>query len=119
MDLGFQLKSAMKETVTSLESKMALAILPSWRLELSSNRSMTLTCRQTEGNMAPGNWSEDLQEYLTNAWYTTIDRDPFEWSYEKTDTDDSIHEYIGSPVPLSDEEEESENVNSFPVQGGA
>ena len=25
--------------------------------------------------------SEDLEEGLTNAWYTTIDREPFEWAY--------------------------------------
>lgn len=59
--------------------------------------------------MAPGNWSEDLKEYLTNAYYATIDRDPFEWSYEKNDAGE-IHEYIGSPVPFSDDEEVNLNV---------
>ncbi len=28
-----------------------------------------------------GDFSSDLRYGFTNAWYTTIDRDPFEWSY--------------------------------------
>jgi len=28
--------------------------------------------------------SEDLQHGYTNAWYTTVDREPFEWSYDTT-----------------------------------
>jgi hypothetical protein len=59
--------------------------------------------------MALGNWSGDLKEYLTNAYYTTIDRDPFEWSYEKNDAGE-IHEYIGSPVPFNDDVEVNLNV---------
>jgi hypothetical protein len=62
-----------------------------------------------EGSMAPGNWSGDLKEYLTNAYYTTIDRDPFEWLYEKNDAGE-IHEYIGSPVPFNDDVEVNLNV---------
>jgi hypothetical protein len=33
-----------------------------------------------DGN--PYGWSEDLTEGFTNAWYTTVDREPFEWSYQ-------------------------------------
>ena len=36
--------------------------------------------------------SEDLEEGLTNAWYTTIDREPFEWAYANGQ----------SPVPVDD-----------------
>ena len=30
----------------------------------------------------PYAWSTDLREGLTNGWYTTVDREPFEWSYD-------------------------------------
>jgi hypothetical protein len=40
--------------------------------------------------------SEDLEEGLTNAWYTTIDREPFEFSY---DTDGDGSSDVSSPVP--------------------
>jgi len=33
-----------------------------------------------DGN--PYGWSNDLTEGLTNAWYTTVDREPFEWAYD-------------------------------------
>ncbi len=41
---------------------------------------------------------EDLAEGLTNAWATSIDRDPFEWSYD-ADPDPAIQDYVGSLTP--------------------
>ena len=49
--------------------------------------------------------SEDLTDGLTNAWYTTIDREPFEWSYEiKTELEGGGIEvdYRGCPGPIDD-----------------
>ncbi|MGB5540412.1 MAG: PASTA domain-containing protein, partial [Gammaproteobacteria bacterium] len=39
--------------------------------------------------------SSDLREALTNAWYTTVDRDPFEWSYDMN-ADPTIQDFQGS-----------------------
>jgi len=53
----------------------------------------------------PYAFSEDLTEALTNAWYTTIDREPFEWSYEvvTTNADGSkIVDYRGCPGPVEE-----------------
>ena len=38
--------------------------------------------------------SSDIRSGLTNAWYTTLDRDPFEWSYRTAAGD-----LVGSPLP--------------------
>ena len=43
--------------------------------------------------------SSDLTGGFTNAWYTTIDRDPFEWSYRDTTTPLNEYRFIGSPLP--------------------
>lgn len=40
----------------------------------------------------------DLAEGLTNAWATSIDRDPFEWSYDANPAAD-IQDYVGSLTP--------------------
>ena len=42
----------------------------------------------------PYTWSSDLKSGWTNGYYTTVDREPFEWSYE--DGDGNL---VGSPVP--------------------
>lgn len=47
----------------------------------------------------PQSFSADLVKGLTNAWYTTIDRDPFEWSYRDLTTPANVFNYIGSPLP--------------------
>ncbi len=46
-------------------------------------------------------FSGDLVNALTNAWYTTIDREPFEWSYvlETVDGDKTIVDYTGCSGP--------------------
>jgi hypothetical protein len=51
----------------------------------------------------------DLKEGLTNAWSTTIDREPFEWSYRcefpnAEDTSLTEVDFIGSPTPLEDDD---------------
>jgi hypothetical protein len=51
----------------------------------------------------PYAWSSDLREGLTNAWYTTVDREPFEWSYD-TDgdgaADASYRAPLAEPLPM-------------------
>jgi len=47
----------------------------------------------------PYAWSEDLQEGLTNGWYTTVDRDPFEWAYD-TDGDGNSSPAEAESAPL-------------------
>jgi beta-lactam-binding protein with PASTA domain len=46
----------------------------------------------------PYPFSSDLREALTNAWYTTVDRDPFEWSYD-ANPDPYIQDFVGSRAP--------------------
>ncbi|GAB4181835.1 MAG: hypothetical protein Tsb002_02310 [Wenzhouxiangellaceae bacterium] len=41
----------------------------------------------------------DLAEGLTNAWATSIDRDPFEWSYDANPAAD-IQDFVGSLTPM-------------------
>ncbi len=48
------------------------------------------------GDVPVATFSEDLSEGLTNAWLTTIDREPFEFSYD-TDGDGSAD--VSSPLP--------------------
>lgn len=53
----------------------------------------------------PYAFSADLSNALTNAWYTTIDREPFEWSYEVITTDSNgviTVDYRGCPGPVAD-----------------
>lgn len=40
----------------------------------------------------------DLTEGFTNAWATSIDRDPFEWSYD-ADPDPMFQDFVGSQTP--------------------
>ena len=46
----------------------------------------------------PYAFSSDLQGAFTNAFYTTINRDPFEWSYD-ANPDPLVQDFVGSPVP--------------------
>jgi hypothetical protein len=39
--------------------------------------------------------SSDLTGGFTNGWYTTVDRDPFAWSYD-TNPDPTIQDYVGT-----------------------
>ncbi len=47
---------------------------------------------------APLPFSADLTEAFTNAWYTTVDREPFEWSYD-ADPNPLVQDFVSSPVP--------------------
>ena len=41
--------------------------------------------------------SSDLTGAFTNGWYTTIDRDPFAWSYDPDgDPNDTLQDYVGT-----------------------
>jgi hypothetical protein len=46
----------------------------------------------------PFAFSSDLQRAMTNAFYTTINRDPFEWSYD-ANPDPMIQDFVGSAFP--------------------
>lgn len=49
----------------------------------------------------PYAFSSDLIGGYSNAWYTSINRDPFEWSY--VDADEAAagtYNFVGSPTPL-------------------
>lgn len=47
----------------------------------------------------PALLSSDLTGGFTNGYYTTIERDPFEWSYRKAGTADNVFEFFGLPLP--------------------
>jgi hypothetical protein len=44
-------------------------------------------------------FSSDLVGAFTNAFYTTVDRDPFEWSYRKAGTAPNVYDFVGSALP--------------------
>ena len=50
----------------------------------------------------PYAFSSDLQGALTNAYYTTINRDPFEWSYRAADSPADTFSFIGCEGPDDD-----------------
>jgi hypothetical protein len=67
----------------------------------------------------PQELSADLTGGFTNAFYTTINRDPFEWSYRILDgddngliepADDDYFNHVGFPLPLTDAEMASEGL---------
>lgn len=65
------------------------------------NEPFALDPAATPGELAsddPYAFSSDLVGGFTNAYYTTINRDPFEWSYD-ANPDPLIQDFVGSPVP--------------------
>ena len=46
----------------------------------------------------PGGASSDLAEGFTNEWYTSTDRDPFEWSYDQN-SNPLIQDFVGFSSP--------------------
>jgi hypothetical protein len=51
----------------------------------------------------PYAFSADLTKAFTNAYYTTINRDPFEWSYVNSDEANAgVYDFVGSATPLTD-----------------
>ena len=54
-----------------------------------------------EDETDPYAFSSDLTGALTNGYYTSVDRDPFEWSYVRTsDVDAGTYDFIGSALPI-------------------
>ncbi len=45
----------------------------------------------------PYAWSKDLREGLTNGYYTTVDREPFEWSYDSDLDADGVSDSFRTP----------------------
>jgi hypothetical protein len=65
------------------------------------NMPFALDPAATPGVLAaddPYAFSKDLQGGFTNAFYTTINRDPFEWSYD-ANPDPMIQDFVGSAFP--------------------
>jgi len=55
--------------------------------------------------------SEDLYSGFTNAYYTTINRDPFEWSYVASDDmENGFYNFIGTLIPKTAAEMEDEGL---------
>ena len=48
----------------------------------------------TDGN-EPLPRSEDIVNQFTNAYYTSVQRDPFQWSYELDSLDSNLHIFEG------------------------
>ena len=46
--------------------------------------------------------SSDLTGGFTNAFYTSINRDPFEWSYRPADSDPDTFNFVGCAGPVED-----------------
>ena len=46
--------------------------------------------------------SADLTGGFTNAFYTTINRDPFEWSYRDRNSPADLFDFIGCAGPIDD-----------------
>lgn len=72
------------------------------------NMPFALAASATPGTLPsddPYAFSSDLTKAFTNAYYTTINRDPFEWAYvNSAEKAEGIYDFVGSPTPLSDEE---------------
>ena len=50
----------------------------------------------------PFAFSADLYKGLTNGFYTTINREPFQWSYLRTNRDHNVFNFIGCDGPAED-----------------
>jgi hypothetical protein len=53
----------------------------------------------SEPGADPYPFSADLTGAFTNAWYTTIDRDPFEWSYLPVNRPAGVFDFQGFALP--------------------
>lgn len=60
----------------------------------------------------PDAFSSDLVGGFTNAFYTTLNRDPFEWSYLRdSPSDPNLFEFVGSATPLTEAEASSQGLS--------
>ena len=57
-----------------------------------------------QGSNPPAVLSSDLDGKFTNAFYTTINRDPFEWSYRTDEGDENVYNFVGTSIPVADAE---------------
>jgi hypothetical protein len=56
--------------------------------------------------------SADLYNGFTNAFYTTINRDPFEWSYVSNNAASTgIYDFVGSATPKTQDEMDAEGLD--------
>ena len=55
--------------------------------------------------------SADLYGAYTNAYYTTINRDPFEWSYVALNAETlGVYDFVGTPLPKTEDEMAAEGL---------
>jgi hypothetical protein len=78
------------------------------------NMPFALPKSATPGETAdqpPYAFSADLYNGFTNGYYTTINRDPFEWSYVSTNAASTgIYDFVGSATPKTKEEMDAEGL---------
>jgi hypothetical protein len=56
--------------------------------------------------------SADLYNGFTNAFYTTINRDPFEWSYVSNNAASTgVYDFVGSATPKTQDEMDAEGLD--------
>jgi hypothetical protein len=100
------------------ENEAATGLLPQYTVDSDGKWLSTRDCYEGDGNFIPegtvlkdpakaieGAQTEDLAEGYSNAWYTTIHRDPFEWAYKTVDgtmvgsrtPDDSLGDLVSGP----------------------
>jgi len=81
------------------ENEAATGRLPSYATDAGGNWISTKECYEGDGDFIPAGTkfkdanpadasipASDLQQGFTPAWYTTIERDPFEWSFRNMTT---------------------------------
>ncbi|MFT6899520.1 MAG: hypothetical protein ACJA13_003958 [Paraglaciecola sp.] len=60
---------------------------------------------------APYAFSADLYNAFTNAYYTSTNRDPFEWSYVSDNAEGTgLYNFIGTPFPKTQQQMDAEGV---------
>ena len=88
-----------------MENEAAIGRLPGFTVDASGSHRSDVDCYEGDGQFIPTGtyltntymaeggsaavvgtdpyaWSEDLQDGITNGFATTVDREPFEWSYD-------------------------------------
>ncbi|MDJ0750987.1 MAG: hypothetical protein QNJ11_15990 [Woeseiaceae bacterium] len=107
-----------------MENEAAIGRLPGYTVDGSGSRRSDVDCYEGDGDFIPTGtyltntwmaegglaavvgtdpyaWSRDLKEGISNAFATTVDREPFEWSYDSNldgSADYSVREpYLASP----------------------
>jgi hypothetical protein len=89
------------------ENEGATGLVPEYKVAADGTWTSTRDCYEGDGDFIPagtvlrdpslaipGALSSDLLGGYSNAWYTTIDRDPFAWAYRTDDGD-----MVGSQTP--------------------